>query len=189
MGFPVVKMKIRKETSPLDCGLILHDRIPSLGASVDFITADGRIGEVKCPFSEEGKRSLDNPAVQANVPDKYMFQLQVQLEVCNVEEAILVLYRPKDGRLGLGEKVCDIVKRDRNMFNNLMIPFITEWIDEFTCAKRLRAEELGNEKRLRTKGVAFEDKIVGPGRYVVSPELSASPGERRWQETWRSNSK
>jgi len=65
MGFPVVKMKIRKETSPLDCGLILHDRIPSLGASVDFITADGRIGEVKCPFSEEGKRSLDNPAVQA----------------------------------------------------------------------------------------------------------------------------
>ena len=41
MGFPVVKMKIRKETSPLDCGLILHDRIPSLGASVDFISADG----------------------------------------------------------------------------------------------------------------------------------------------------
>ena len=97
--------------------------------------------------------------------------------MCNVEEAILVLYRPKDGRLGLGEKVCDIVKRDRNMFNNLMIPFITEWIDEFTCAKRLRAEELGNEKRLRTKGVAFEDKIVGPGCYVVSPALSASTEE------------
>mmetsp|Transcript_34111 Transcript_34111/g.82610 ORF Transcript_34111/g.82610 Transcript_34111/m.82610 type:complete len:186 (-) Transcript_34111:172-729(-) len=178
MGFPVVKMKIRKETSPLDCGLILHDRIPSLGASVDFITADGRIGEVKCPFSEEGKRSLDDPAVQANVPDKYMFQLQVQLEVCNVEEAILVRYRPDDDRLGLSEKVViNIVKRDRNMFHNLMKPLITAWIDEFVGAKRLRAEELGNEMRLLSKGVAFEDKIVGPGRYVVSPALSASTEE------------
>ena len=97
MGFPVVKMKIRKETSPLDCGLILHDRIPSLGASVDFISADGRIGEVKCPFSEEGKRSLDDPAVQANVPDKYCFNcrcssrcatLRRQYSFCTVQKTV-----------------------------------------------------------------------------------------------------
>jgi len=57
-------------------GLLTNDDIPNFGASPDGITDEGVMIEIKCPYSrkiEDGK-----------IPEKYLYQIQGQLAVCNL---------------------------------------------------------------------------------------------------------
>lgn len=59
-------------------GLVPHGRLKWLGASPDGITREGTMLEIKCPKSRKIKEGAP--------PIYYWIQVQIQLEVCNLEE-------------------------------------------------------------------------------------------------------
>jgi hypothetical protein len=64
--------------------LIVHPDLP-LGASPDFFL-DRLVGEIKCPFTQE---------FYGMIPDRYYFQVQLQMEVCNSPKCYFVVWTPK----------------------------------------------------------------------------------------------
>lgn len=67
----------RKSVELLDFGLIPHPDIPFLGASPDGITPNGKMVEMKCPPRRK---------ITGVVPRQYWIQMQLQLEVCDLDE-------------------------------------------------------------------------------------------------------
>lgn len=59
-------------------GLIKNDGIEHFGASPDGITDLGVMVEIKCPYSRKLKKDY--------IPEKYYYQIQGQLAVCNLKE-------------------------------------------------------------------------------------------------------
>jgi len=59
-------------------GLIINDNIQHFGASPDGITEDGIMIEIKCPYSRK--------IIDGEIPEKYYYQIQGQLAVCNLED-------------------------------------------------------------------------------------------------------
>lgn len=62
-------------------GLLQHETIPIIGASPDGITTDGIMIEIKCPYTR-----VINGDVMSKATLGYYAQIQVQLEVCDLEE-------------------------------------------------------------------------------------------------------
>ena len=67
---------IKKEI--FEFGLVINDEIKNFGASPDGITEDGVMIEIKCPI----KRKI----IDGVIPDKYYYQIQGQLAVCNLKD-------------------------------------------------------------------------------------------------------
>lgn len=61
----------------LEFGLVKHPELEFLGASPDAITTDGIMLEIKAPFKRK---------ITGEVPMQYFYQIQGQLEVCDLEE-------------------------------------------------------------------------------------------------------
>ena len=60
-----------------ESGCIIHSKYKFLGASPDGILPSGKLLEIKCPMT----RSINN-----NIPNMYWIQMQIQMEVCNLNE-------------------------------------------------------------------------------------------------------
>jgi putative phage-type endonuclease len=58
-------------------GLLINDNIKDFGASPDGITDEGIMIEIKCPYSREIKKQV--------IPDKYYYQMQGQMAVCELD--------------------------------------------------------------------------------------------------------
>jgi len=58
-------------------GLIVNDNIDNFGASPDGITDEGIMIEIKCPYKREIKDTV--------IPDKYYYQMQGQMAVCELD--------------------------------------------------------------------------------------------------------
>lgn len=58
-------------------GLLINDNIKDFGASPDGITDEGIMIEIKCPYSREIKNKV--------IPDKYYYQMQGQMAVCELD--------------------------------------------------------------------------------------------------------
>ena len=69
-------------------GLIPHPTIPWLGGSPDGITEDGILLEVKCPLRRQIK--------MGEIPQHYVGQVLMNLEVCELETAHFIEYKPGD---------------------------------------------------------------------------------------------
>jgi len=66
-----------KNTKILEFGCLPHPTIPFLGASPDGITIDGKMLEIKCPYSR----------IISGIPaENYLIQVLGQLEVCELDE-------------------------------------------------------------------------------------------------------
>ena len=78
-------------------GLLVNDNINNFGASPDGITDEGIMIEIKCPYSREIKDKV--------IPDKYYYQMQGQMAVCELD-------------------ICDYIECKFKAFNN-----IDEYID------------------------------------------------------------
>jgi putative phage-type endonuclease len=65
-----------KKKKIYEFGLIINDDIANFGASPDGITEEGIMIEIKCPISREIKEGV--------IPEKYYYQIQGQLAVCNL---------------------------------------------------------------------------------------------------------
>lgn len=69
------------KTEVLEVGLLEHPKYPWLGASPDGILIDsGKLLEIKCVY---------NRPITKNVPLYYWIQIQIQLEVCDIENCFL----------------------------------------------------------------------------------------------------
>lgn len=69
----------------LDVGHVIHERFEWLSCVPDGITVDGRVAEIKCPYYRP---------IVPGVPYQYIKQLQIAMEVTDLDEAILVQYKP-----------------------------------------------------------------------------------------------
>jgi putative phage-type endonuclease len=67
----------RQNTHINEFGLVQHPTVSFYGASPDGITDNGVMLEIKCPY----KRKIDG-----HIVDQYYFQMQGQLEVCDLDE-------------------------------------------------------------------------------------------------------
>jgi len=83
--------KDMKQVNINEFGLIINDKIENFGASPDGITDNGLMIEIKCPI----KRKIIN----GNIPEKYYYQIQGQLAVCELFE-------------------CDYVECDFHVYNS-----------------------------------------------------------------------
>lgn len=66
----------RNNYNVIEFGLLIHPLYSFVGASPDGITHNGRMLEIKCPYSR---------VINGIVPDNYEVQMQIQLEVCDLE--------------------------------------------------------------------------------------------------------
>jgi hypothetical protein len=69
----------------LDVGHVVHERFDWLSCVPDGITVDGRVAEIKCPYYRP---------IVPGIPNQYVKQLQIAMEVTDLDEAILVQYKP-----------------------------------------------------------------------------------------------
>lgn len=65
------------KTTIHEFGLIINDNINNFGASPDGITDDGIMIEIKCPYKRE--------IIDKVIPDKYYYQMQGQMAVCELD--------------------------------------------------------------------------------------------------------
>lgn len=70
-----------------ELGLCVHPELPWIGASPDGVTTTGKLVEIKCPVTRE--------VVPGHVPEHYMPQLQVCMEVLDLDEAVFIQYKPE----------------------------------------------------------------------------------------------
>lgn len=91
---------------------IRHPVYPWIGASPDFITTCGVLGEVKCPFKRQ---------ITPEVPEHYYAQLQLLMEVTNLNTCHFVQYRPKNNVEGTPmELEITIVPREQGWFKRVL---------------------------------------------------------------------
>lgn len=67
----------REEIKINEFGLLIHPTINYFGASPDGITDNGILLEVKCPYKRK---------ITGEIPEQYIYQIQGQLDVCNLDE-------------------------------------------------------------------------------------------------------
>lgn len=65
------------QTDLIEFGVIPHQQFNWLGASPDGCTSDGKLVEIKCPM---------NRRISDKIPLGYYMQIQLQLEVCDLDE-------------------------------------------------------------------------------------------------------
>lgn len=94
-----------------DVGLLQHLDWPQIGGSPDGITTDGVLVEVKCP--------LTRPIISGFCPPQYVAQVQVLMEICDLETAHFVQYKPSSVYT---HEILDVtvMKRDREYFANAL---------------------------------------------------------------------
>jgi hypothetical protein len=119
----------------LEFGLIVHKDYPWLAASPDGLTTDGLCVEIKCPT----RRKI----IPGVVPHHYIPQIQVQMEVCDVEETIFIQYKPAH-MSETGAPFADItfVKRDREWFEKHK-PMLKQFWEELTERRKTHIPEEG----------------------------------------------
>ena len=87
-------------------GLLPHPTIPWLGGSPDDITHDGIVLEVKCPYT----RKIE----MGKIPGHYIAQVKMNMEICDLEKAVFIEYRPANFLKEGDEMVLNVVEVDRD---------------------------------------------------------------------------
>tara|TARA_B100000927_G_C16422240_1_gene451862 strand:- start:255 stop:1040 length:786 start_codon:yes stop_codon:yes gene_type:complete len=106
-------------------GLIPHPTIPWLGGSPDGITEDGILLEVKCPLRRQIK--------MGEVPQHYIGQVLMNLEVCELETAHFIEYKPGDSDDDYIMNVVEI-KRDPEWWKR-SLPIMQKWHEDWMLYK------------------------------------------------------
>ena len=75
-----------KNKKVLSFGLIIHPEHNWLGGSPDGITTDGILLEVKCPLSRK--------IIHGSVPEHYLAQVLLNMEICNLDLAHFIEFVP-----------------------------------------------------------------------------------------------
>ncbi len=119
-----------------EVGLLIHDNLTWLGASPDGLTNSNILVEIKCVYN----RKIDN-----NVQTIYWIQMQIQMEVCNIDECYIFQgkfietnkdiydnctdkYKGIDNNYWiLDSYMYKIIKRDKKWFKNVKDELYQFW--------------------------------------------------------------
>lgn len=101
-------------------GLLPHPTVPFLAGSPDDITYDGIVIEVKCP--------LRRKIVMGQVPKHYQAQIFMNMEICNLDKAVFIEYKPKTEE---NDMILNVVHfdRDPNWFSSIFPTLESFWKD------------------------------------------------------------
>lgn len=94
---PIALSALERELNEIvDAGnkFMVHNTLP-FGASPDFFW-ENMVGEIKCPFTQ---------IIYEEIPERYYFQMQMQMEVCNKEACLFYIWTPEKTKQ-------EIVKKD-----------------------------------------------------------------------------
>lgn len=137
-----------------ELGLLPHPGINFLAGSPDGVTESGRLVEIKCPLRRK---------IEPDVPEHYMPQLQLLMEILDLEVCDFIQYKP--GELTFPrpyEFVVVSVERDREWFTE-NLPIMRNfwdrvlWYRENGCNELLEARDA--RKRGPRKKKAEEQKV------------------------------
>ena len=108
---------------PEDIGLLQHPEYKCIGGSADGVTMDGILFELKCPLTRR--------IIPGHIPEYYMPQVQVLMEICDLEVAHFVQYRP--GNV-YSDEIVDItvIPRDRMYFARIL-PMLLDFMADVTA--------------------------------------------------------
>jgi len=123
-------------------GLLPHPKVSFLAGSPDGITHDGIVIEVKCPYSREIKIG--------EIPHHYLSQVYINMEVCELDDAVFIEYKPSPKVMDENENFKDIddlhsgnyilnvvhVKRDPNWFSSIYPKLEKVW-DEIQYYRKI----------------------------------------------------
>jgi putative phage-type endonuclease len=109
-----------------------HQKHPWMRASLDGISMDREILEIKCPYKPDHPSSDHNIAKQGKIPEKYYPQLQHQLEVAQAEKGWYFSFDGEDG-------VAVPFERDEDLIAELLEKEQAFWacVQEFKPPKML----------------------------------------------------
>lgn len=101
----------QNNTKVHEFGLIINDNIENFGASPDGITEEGIMIEIKCPYSRK--------IIDGTIPEKYYYQMQGQLAVCNLNkchyiECEFIQYEDEE------EYLCETKKIEDNYLHGII---------------------------------------------------------------------
>jgi putative phage-type endonuclease len=120
-------------TTVYEFGLIVHENIKWLGASPDGICSNGKMVEIKCPRWRK----------ISNITPHYIWvQIQIQLEVCDLEECDLFEYTPTFNK-------CTLIKRNHEWFANVF-PNLEIFYETF----------IQNKTSLKNKNKKIKRKLI-----------------------------
>lgn len=141
-----------------ELGILPHPTIDYLAGSPDGVTESGRLVEIKCPARRK---------ITPDVPDHYMPQLQLLMEIMDLEVCDFIQYRPVDGEFGSWpnpyEFVVVTVMREREWFTENLPIFHNMWQRilwhrEHGCQELLEAKEKRKRGPRKKKEPKPQDK-------------------------------
>lgn len=139
--------------------VIVHPDISYMMASLDGISSEGFAVEIKCPGAIDHASALNG-----EVPEKYIPQLQHQMEVCGLE---WIFYFSFDGENG---KILE-VKRDQNYIDKMLIKEKEFWDcvlnfepPEFTSKDYVTRND--NEWRLYAEQYRISDQTIKASQQI-----------------------
>jgi putative phage-type endonuclease len=136
----------------LSFGLLIHPEYPWLGGSPDGITKDGILLEVKCP--------LRRKIVHGSVPEHYLSQILLNLEICDLEMGHFIEFVPGNADNDYEINIVE-VPRDREWFANKVsemkefwdsvVKYRQEGIETHPkyASYKKRSDSIKNTKRLK----------------------------------------
>ena len=125
-----------------EIGLCPHPLYNWLGGSPDGVTSSGKLVEIKCP----PQRAI----IPGVVPEHYMPQLQMCMEILDLEEADFIEYKPAETNLPRPEEFQVInVKRDREWWKT-NFPIMKEFWEK-VLYYREHPDELPRPKEKKTR--------------------------------------
>lgn len=131
-----------------ELGLLPHPTIDFLAGSPDGVTESGRLIEIKCPL----KRKIED-----DVPEHYMPQLQLLMEILDLEVCDFIQYKPLDLTWpGPAEFSVVEVERERDWFTH-NLPFMRAFWDRVLWHRVHGIEDIKPKKR--TKKVKPEEPV------------------------------
>lgn len=118
--------------SNLNFGLLPHPEIEYLAGSPDGITYCGKVLEVKCPLYRKIKIG--------EVPEHYLAQIYINMEIAGLDEGYFIEYAPTSVTKS-DDYILNIVnvKKDPNWFKEIK-PELDKFYDEYKLYKQIGVE-------------------------------------------------
>jgi len=126
-----------------EIGLVQHPKYPFLGGSADGITEDGLLVEIKCPLTRK---------IEDKVPEHYLPQIQLLLEILDFEDCDFVQYRPASVKYVKTKGPCE---EDGNIPRDAEIP-----VPEIFMVTRVTRDRAWFEQHIKTMQT-FWDRVEG----------------------------
>lgn len=136
-----------------ELGLLPHPTIDFLAGSPDGVTESGRLVEIKCPLRRK---------IEPDVPEYYMPQLQLLMEIMDLEVCDFIQYKPEELTWpNPYEFVVVSVERDREWFQG-NLPIMREFWDRVLWHREHGCQALLEAKEKRKRGSKKKQEVEKP---------------------------